>query len=193
MRNESFVKGFAPGAAVNAYRIVKHGANDNTVIQAIAPTDGLLGVANQHGAAATDDTVDVVMAGIAEVEYGGTVARGDRITADAVGRGVAVTASGNLHALISGGAAGDHTVTGILTTDELLAVFEQDGTSGLLTDLTSEFSISAADTINNTGGTATTSDFLLVLYRRVNNGVGIAMMSGVSGDIGAVLIAPSTV
>lgn len=66
--------------------------------------------------------------------------------------------------LISGGAAGDHTVTGIAPGDELVAVWEQDGTSGLLTDLTSEFSISAADTINNDGGTATTSDTLIVKY-----------------------------
>lgn len=67
-------------------------------------------------------------------------------------------------ALIAGGAAGDHTVTGIAAADELVAVWEQDGTSGLLTDLTDEFSISAADTINNTDGTATSGDKLIVVY-----------------------------
>ena len=67
-------------------------------------------------------------------------------------------------ALVAGGAAGDITVTGIATDDELVAVWEQDGTSGLLTDLTSEFSITAADTINNTDGSATTGDKLVVVY-----------------------------
>lgn len=66
--------------------------------------------------------------------------------------------------LISGGAAGVHTVSGITIRDDLIAVFEQNGTSGILTDLSSEFSIAKADTINNTGGTATSSDKLLVFY-----------------------------
>ena len=70
--------------------------------------------------------------------------------------------------LIAGGAAGDHTVTGILASDRLAAVYEQDGTSGLLADLTSEFSLSSGDTISNTGGTDTTGDKLLVVYARAH-------------------------
>jgi|TARA_R100000084_G_C4654261_1_gene151776 hypothetical protein len=66
--------------------------------------------------------------------------------------------------LINGGSAGNHTVSGIKPIDELICVFEQNGTSGLLTDLTSEFSIKKADTISNTGGTATSGDKLLVFY-----------------------------
>tara|TARA_R100000655_G_scaffold28323_1_gene57533 strand:+ start:5448 stop:5999 length:552 start_codon:yes stop_codon:yes gene_type:complete len=67
-------------------------------------------------------------------------------------------------ALIDGGSAGAHTVSGITTRDELIAVFEQNGTSGILTNLSTEFSIKKADTIDNTGGTATSSDKLLVFY-----------------------------
>jgi len=67
-------------------------------------------------------------------------------------------------ALISGGAAGNHTVAGLSIKDELVFVFEQNGTSGILTDLTSEFDIKKADTIDNTGGTSTSSDKLLVMY-----------------------------
>lgn len=64
----------------------------------------------------------------------------------------------------AGGAAGDITVTGIAVGDQLISVVNlTDGT-----DVTSEFSITAADTINNTGGTATTGDVLLVLYNDVN-------------------------
>ena len=67
-------------------------------------------------------------------------------------------------AIISGGAAGSHTVTGIRTGDELISVLEQNGTSGLLTDLTSEFAIATSDTITNSGGTATSGDKLIILY-----------------------------
>lgn len=60
----------------------------------------------------------------------------------------------------TGGAAGDITVSGISVEDQLISVVNLDDGA----DLTSEFSITAADTINNAGGTATTSDTLLVLY-----------------------------
>lgn len=64
--------------------------------------------------------------------------------------------------LIAGGAAGDHTVAGITTRDQLISVIHN--TSGALVDLTSEFTISDDDTINNDDGTATTSDQLLVFW-----------------------------
>ncbi len=70
-------------------------------------------------------------------------------------------------AVVTGGAAGNFTVTGIATGDELILVLRFTGAGTDVTDvadLTSEFSISATDTINNTGGTATTGSKLLVLY-----------------------------
>ncbi len=70
-------------------------------------------------------------------------------------------------ALIAGGAAGNHTVTGIATTDTI--VFVLHNTAGALVDLTSEFTIDSADTIDNVGGTVTTGDDLLVLYQSVPN------------------------
>ncbi len=66
-------------------------------------------------------------------------------------------------AVIDGDAAGDHTVTGVKVRDQLVAVIRHiDG--GAISNLTSEFSISAADTLNNASGTATTGDQLLILY-----------------------------
>lgn len=62
--------------------------------------------------------------------------------------------------VVSGGAAGDITVTGIKEEDSLKSVINL--TDGA--DLTDEFSITDDDTINNGGGTATTGDDLLVLY-----------------------------
>lgn len=69
---------------------------------------------------------------------------------------------------ISGGAAGDHTVTGIKTTDKLISVIHWTPTTLVPADLTSEFTISAANTINNTGGTDTSGDFLLVYYSQAH-------------------------
>lgn len=69
--------------------------------------------------------------------------------------------------VIDGGAAGNHTVTGIAVGDELLGVVHITGDGTQLTggeDLLSEFTITAANTINNTGGTATTNGILLILY-----------------------------
>ena len=68
---------------------------------------------------------------------------------------------------IAGGAAGDHTVTGIKTTDELVAVVSIDDTTHAGTVITSECTISAAATINNAAGTNTTGGHVVVAYRRV--------------------------
>ena len=81
---------------------------------------------------------------------------------------------------IAGGTAGNHTVTGIKTNDKLRAVLTLDFTltegtpntrTWAVSDLTSEFSISAADTINNTGGTDTSGGILLVLYLAASDNV----------------------
>ena len=69
--------------------------------------------------------------------------------------------------LVAGAVAGDVTVTGIATTDTIVSVIHN--TAGALADLTSEFTIDSADTINNDGGTATDSDDLLVTYQSVPN------------------------
>lgn len=71
-------------------------------------------------------------------------------------------------AVVAGGAAGDLTVTGIAVGDTLISVlrFVGGGTDVTdVTDLTGEFTISAADTINNAGGTATTGSKLVVIYQ----------------------------
>lgn len=64
---------------------------------------------------------------------------------------------------IAGGSAGDHTVTGVSANDTLLAVLH-DTSGGVIANLTGEFSITAANTINNDGGTDTSSDLLIVIY-----------------------------
>lgn len=69
--------------------------------------------------------------------------------------------------VIAGGAAGNLTVPGIKTRDKLVCVIRFVGAGVDVTDIadiTAEFSITAADTISNTGGTATTGDKLIVTY-----------------------------
>lgn len=106
------VSSYAPGAAIAAYRIVKFGSADNAVIQAAAATDAVIGVANELGALSTDPTVDITMGPIGEVELGGTVTRGDPLTADSAGKGVAAAPAPAANARIIGfanksGVAGD--------------------------------------------------------------------------------------
>lgn len=71
-------------------------------------------------------------------------------------------------ALVDGAAAGDVTVSGITTKDTLLGVFSLASATDVLStdDLTDEFSISADDTVNNTGGTSSANGALLVVWQK---------------------------
>jgi hypothetical protein len=64
---------------------------------------------------------------------------------------------------VAGAAAGNISVNGIRTRDILNAVI--DLTTGYAR--TAEFTISASDTINNTGGTTTSGHRVLVIWTRV--------------------------
>ena len=62
--------------------------------------------------------------------------------------------------VITGGAAGSHTLAAIRPKDEIISVINLNDA----VDLTSEFSITGSGTIDNTGGTATTGDQLMIHY-----------------------------
>jgi len=195
--NPDLIKTYNAGGTININRLVKWGASDGAVLQSAAAADRSIGVALQ--AAVSGERVDVVRSGIAEVVLGGVVTRGDRLTADSDGKAIKATSTETKQAVINGGSAGNLTVTGALTTDKLVSVLRLDveldtGTSAsgnkvqALADITSEFTISAANTINNAGGTDTTGDRLLVTYERPVNIAGYAEVSGVSGDIVPMLV-----
>lgn len=75
------------GAAVEAGKLVKIGAADDTVIHGTDATDALLGVAEYDVDSGAQVTVQIT--GVAWVIAGGAVTRGDRVTAGAAGVGVA--------------------------------------------------------------------------------------------------------
>jgi hypothetical protein len=88
MANPGFIKTFTADTAIAAYRIVKHGTTGDTYAsQATAVTEGLIGV-NGSLAAAIGARCDIILDHTAEVEYGGTVTRGDWLTTDANGKAV---------------------------------------------------------------------------------------------------------
>jgi hypothetical protein len=86
MLTPTLIKNFIAGAAIAAARIVKLGAADGTVVQGAAVGDSLLGVCVQPGGAGNGERVDVALGGIAEVEAGGAITRGDWLTSDAAGK-----------------------------------------------------------------------------------------------------------
>lgn len=97
--------------AIAARRLLINGASNGLAAQAAGATALLIGVSTDIP---TDDgkPVDVIRGGLAPVEYGGTVALGAALTADAQGRAVAVAVPPAANSYIIGyaevaGAAGD--------------------------------------------------------------------------------------
>ena len=65
---------------------------------------------------------------------------------------------------VAGAVAGNVTVSKIRKNDHLVSVIMVTATTAALADRTSEFTITANGTINNTGGTTSASNFLLVTW-----------------------------
>lgn len=88
-------------AIATAYLIAKFGADDDTLSQATASTEELVGVF-QHTTSAAGEEVRVVLEGISRVVLGGTVTRGNLITSDAGGKGVAAAPGAGVNAYVIG-------------------------------------------------------------------------------------------
>jgi hypothetical protein len=81
------------GAAIAKRRILKYGSSDELVIQAAAATDLLIGISDSAGDIPAPSgseyyRADVIRHGDAYVDCGGTITRGQYITADANGKAV---------------------------------------------------------------------------------------------------------
>lgn len=106
--NPGLIKTYDAEAAITKYRIVKFGAADEGVLMAAAATDLLVGVSNILGAEAAGDPCDVIRSGIAKVEYGAAVTRGQLLTANASGQAIpAVTTNQVIGVAELSGVAGD--------------------------------------------------------------------------------------
>lgn len=90
-------------AIATQFLIAKFGADDNTLSQAAAATDNLIGIF-QHTTTNAGDEVRVMLDGISNLKLGGTVTRGGPITSDANAKGVAAVLGQNIigFALASG-------------------------------------------------------------------------------------------
>lgn len=110
--NENLIKAYNAGAQIAPYLIVKFTANEDEVTPAAAATDLLLGVSAPTITVPITQRVDVVHEGIAQVKLGGVVVRGNEITSDATGQGIAAAPGVGVNNRIIGialksGVAGD--------------------------------------------------------------------------------------
>lgn len=108
MANPGIFKTFMADGEIAPYRIVAPGTNDNAVEQASAASDSLLGTTDELGKQ-SNGRVDVCLGGLPEVECGGAVTFGAPLTADADGKAVAASATGQriIGYALTGGTAGD--------------------------------------------------------------------------------------
>lgn len=110
MNNPLLVKNFLSGAAIEKYRIVKFGADDDHIVKSAAVGDAHMGVSIEVEASAAEQRIDAVLSGVAEVQYGAAVTRGDMLTSDANGKAV-VAAPG---AGVNNNIIGQAMVSGVL-------------------------------------------------------------------------------
>lgn len=95
-------KAYGTETAIGQYLLVAPGAADFNVRLATASTDKLMGTSGRMGAAVVGDRIEVTRLGIDEVMYGGTVAAGDALTCDALGRAVTAAPGAGVNARIVG-------------------------------------------------------------------------------------------
>jgi len=79
---------------IPARTLVKYGAADGTGVPAVDATAFIPGVSSEIDTEVGERASVFMNGNIADVIYGGTVARGDALTADAQGRAVATTTTG---------------------------------------------------------------------------------------------------
>lgn len=127
MHTPILIKSFTADAEITPYRIVAIGAADGSVKQASASTDALIGVTDSLGSNSAN-RVDVIQMGVANVEYGGNITRGDLLTADANGKAIKATA--HIHTENTAGTYTQNATTGAVTASEVIGRAMVGGVSG---------------------------------------------------------------
>ncbi|ODN71181.1 DUF2190 family protein [Methylobrevis pamukkalensis] len=95
------IKTATAGGSIAHRRFVKFSA-DGTIVQASAATDLIVGVSDCPNGAVTGERADYILLGIAEIDIGGTVARGAFVTSDANGKAVAAAPASGANAVTAG-------------------------------------------------------------------------------------------
>jgi hypothetical protein len=188
----SLVLNYTSGAAVGANRIVKL-ASDTTVIQGATTSDGLIGVNNELAATASGQSLDIVMGGVAEVEAGGSITRGDLISSDTIGRAVTATEDNRIIGVALKSASTSDIIPVLLGLSGQVsdsATFVQTGTittAQLLALYTTEQTVIAAPGTNKAiivVGVTLMLDFATVAYDGVAAGENLEMRyTGKSGAL----------
>ena len=93
MANTRLFKTYDVDGPLAPYRIVAHSSTAGNVRQAAAPTDALMGAADELGKQPNGRT-DIALSDLPEVETGAAIAAGQALTSDAEGRAVPATATG---------------------------------------------------------------------------------------------------
>lgn len=102
MATTQLIKSYIAEAAVAGNLFVKPGANsDDNVLPAAGSTDLIIGATTNLGGD-INKRVDVVMDGIADIQLGGSVTRGQKLTSDANGKGIAAAPGAGVNAQIGG-------------------------------------------------------------------------------------------
>jgi hypothetical protein len=99
-QSPGLIKAFKASGALAARTFVKFGSDDETVVAATAGSD-VIGVTTEIPAA-DGETVDVIMGNIADVKFGGVVARGKLVMSDASGEAVLAAASAGANVRTAG-------------------------------------------------------------------------------------------
>lgn len=99
---------FEANAEISRERIIKF-ASDGAVVQASVATDSLIGIALQD--ASEGANADVALAGLAEVEAGGSITAGAFITSDSDGKAVAAVAGNSYIGIACNSASAGERVT----------------------------------------------------------------------------------
>lgn len=89
-------KNYLAQGTIPPFRLVKFGSADNTVVASAAATDLSIGVSGRYkDNVVSGERLDIIRDGRAEVEYGGTVTRGQALTSDANGKAIAAAVTGS--------------------------------------------------------------------------------------------------
>jgi len=97
----NITRNYEADGATKAFRIAKFGSDDGQAKQASASSDALMGVFDELDHA-SGERADVVRAGACRVQLGGTVTRGDFLTADSDGKAVTAAPAAGDNASVIG-------------------------------------------------------------------------------------------